>query len=50
MTTKSTVESAWVEDMGQFLYHLDPDTKKIQERRLKNLELKNNKQFFIVLK
>ena len=23
------VESTWAEDMGQFLYHLDPDTRKI---------------------
>ena len=29
MTTKSMVKSAWVEDMGQFLCHLDPDTRKI---------------------
>ena len=29
MTTKSMVESAWAEDMGQFLYHLDPNTRKI---------------------
>ena len=27
--TKSMVESAWAEDMGQFLYYLDPDIKKI---------------------
>ena len=25
MTTKSMVESAWADDMGQFLYHLDSD-------------------------
>ena len=24
------VESAWAEDMGQFLYHLDPNTRKIK--------------------
>ena len=29
MTTKSMVESAWAEDMGQFLYHLDPKRRKI---------------------
>ena len=23
------VESAWAEDMGHFLYHLDPDARKI---------------------
>ena len=26
------VESAWAEDMGQFLYNLDPDTRKITRR------------------
>ena len=26
MTIKSIVESAWAEDMRQFLYHLEPDT------------------------
>ena len=35
--TKSMVESAWAEDMGQFLYHLDPNTGKI---RLEKLQLK----------
>ena len=29
MTTKSMVESAWAEDIGQFLYHVDHDTRKI---------------------
>ena len=29
MTTKSRVESAWAEDMGQFFYHQDPETRKI---------------------
>ena len=29
MTTKRMVESAWAEDRGQFLYCLDPDTRKI---------------------
>ena len=39
MTTKSMVESTWAEDMGQFLYHLDLDTRKIT-RRLEKLQLK----------
>ena len=26
MITKTMVENTWAEDMGQFLYHLDPDT------------------------
>ena len=39
MTTKSMVESAWAEDMGHFLYHVDPDTRKIT-RRLEKLQLK----------
>ena len=30
MTTKIMDESIWAEDMGQFLYHLDPDTRKIR--------------------
>ena len=29
MTTKSMLESTWVADTGQFLYHLDSDTRKI---------------------
>ena len=32
MTTKNMVESAWAKDMGQFLYHLDTDTRKITRR------------------
>ena len=32
-------ESASVEDMGQFFYHLDPDIRKIT-RRLEKLQLK----------
>ena len=32
MMTKSMVKSTWVEDMGQFLYYLDPDTRKITRR------------------
>ena len=39
MTTKSMVESAWAEDMGQFLNHLGPDSRKIA-RRLEKLLLK----------
>ena len=38
ITTKSMVESAWAEDMGQFLYHLDPNTRKI--RSLEKIKLK----------
>ena len=30
MTTKSMVESTWAEDMEQFLYHQDPDSRKIR--------------------
>ena len=33
------VESAWAEDMGQFLYRLDTNTRKIN-KRLKKLQLK----------
>ena len=29
------VESIWAEDIGQFFYHLDPETRKI--RRLEKL-------------
>ena len=40
MTTKCTeVESTGAEDMGQFLNHLNPDTRKIT-RRLEKLQLK----------
>ena len=39
MMTKSMIESDWAEDMGQFLYHLDPDTKKIT-RSLEKIKLK----------
>ena len=35
MSTKSMVESAQAEDMGQFLYHLDPNTRKITKRHEK---------------
>ena len=38
-TTKNMVESATVEDVGQFLYHLDPDARKIT-RILKKIKLK----------
>ena len=41
MTTKNLVESAWAEDMGQFLYYLDLDTRKITSR-LEKLQLKIN--------
>ena len=44
MTIKSMIESAGAEDMGQFLYHLDPDTRKIT-RSLEKNKIKNNKQF-----
>ena len=41
MTTKSMVESTRAEDMGQFLYHFDPDTKKKKiTKRLEKLQLK----------
>ena len=39
MTTKSMVESTLAEYMGQFLLHLDPDTRKIT-KRLDKLQLK----------
>ena len=39
MTTQSMVESTWAEDMGQFLYHPDPDTRKIT-RSLEKMKLK----------
>ena len=29
MMTKRMVENAWAEDIGHFLYHLDPNTRKI---------------------
>ena len=48
MTTKNMVKSAWAEDRGQFLYHLDPETRKVT-RRLEKLQLKIiNKQYSIV--
>ena len=37
MTTKCMVESAWGEDMGQFLYQLDPGMRKIT-RKLEKLQ------------
>ena len=40
MKTKSMVENAWAEDMGQFLYNLDSDTRKIT-RSLKKIKLIN---------
>ena len=47
MTIKSMVVSAWAEDMGQFLYHLNPDKRKIR-RTLEKLQLKIKKQCSIV--
>ena len=39
MTTKRMVESAGTENMGQFIYDLDPDTRKIS-RSLEKMKLK----------
>ena len=39
MTPESMAERAWAEDIGQFLYHLDPDKGKIT-RRLEKIKLK----------
>ena len=39
MMIRSMVESTWAEDVGQFLYHLDPDIRKIT-RSLKKMESK----------
>ena len=39
MTTKSMVKSAWAKNMGQFIYHLDPNTRKIT-RSLEKMKLK----------
>ena len=42
------VESAWPEDMGQFLYHLDPDTRiitKILEKM--KLEIMNKQRSIV---
>ena len=39
MMTKGMVESAWTEDMGQFLHLQDPDKRKIL-RSLEKLQLK----------
>ena len=37
------VERAWAENMGQFLYHLDPDTNKITKLEEKlRLEIINS--------
>ena len=47
MTTKSMVESAWAEDMGQFLYNLDPDTRENNKESWKN-KIENYKQCSIV--
>ena len=47
MTNKSMVERAWAEDMGQFLYHIDPDTKKIKRRLEKILKIINSVPQFL---
>ena len=48
MTAKSIVESTWAKNMGQLLYHLGPNTRKIT-RRFEKLQLKlKNKQCSIV--
>ena len=47
MMTKSMVESAWAEDMGQFLYHVDPNLRKIT-RKLEKNKIINNKQCSII--
>ena len=39
MMIKSKVESVWVENMGQFLYYLDPNTRKLT-RTLEKIKLK----------
>ena len=51
MTTKSMVESARAEDMRQFLYHLDPYTRKIT-RSLQKVKsrIKTCKQTFTLAK
>ena len=38
-TTPDNDQSAWAKDMGQFIYHLHPDTWKIT-RSLENIKLK----------
>ena len=40
ITYKSIAESAWAEDMGGFLYLLDPDTRKITRRLKKKKQIK----------
>ena len=39
MTTKSMVEIAWADGMGQFLYYLDSDRRK-STRRHEKIKLK----------
>ena len=39
MTSESMVESTGIEELGQFLYHLDTDTRKMT-RSLEKLPLK----------
>ena len=48
MTTKSMVEIAWAEDMGQFLYHQDPETRKIK-RSLEKIKEKKKTVFHRLL-
>ena len=43
MITKSMAKSTWAEDMGQFLYYLDPNKKNNKETWKKN-QIKNNKK------
>ena len=49
MMTKSMVESTWAEGMGQFLYHMDPDSRKIT-RNLEKLQLKIMKCLLSLIK
>ena len=42
MMTKSMVKSTGAEDMGQFLDHLDPDTRKIRNLEKIKLEMINS--------
>ena len=42
MTTTSMVENARAEDIEQFLYYQDPDTRKKQEVLKKKLEIINS--------
>ena len=42
--TKSMVERIWAEDIGQLLYYLEPDTRKITRRHEKIKSKIINKQ------